>query len=404
MDKNNNNIIYFYFCDNGKYIYQFLIQFYEEKIACKEIEKIKQRGIGKYIIESGNDFSVIKNSDLIDDDLNNIGIFINNYRINKNEIWYPFYSNNLKYFEYSEYFTGVLLCLMNLESFKKYFLNKNNLINIKEDSIYTKYFFKIANDLWNIQDKEQNKELYINFFEEIKNAYGSEYIFSDIKLLIDFLLIKLIEEQKVDIKNERIKNMDSKLYERYTNRELLKINFYKNKSLIEQLFIFDFELRTECQKCGRKSLEYSITFSLDMDIEQSYDKINIYTILDNINKVDTDCECGNSIYSYRNINFCPLYLIIIIRNQKNYNFKFEIEEDIDIKNYVSNKFETNTNYELVALIKNIFTTICKSSKDNIWYKYDSKNKNYGINKKFKFQNQNEDFIPCLLIYKNKNKN
>ena len=410
MDRNNNDIIYFYFCNDGEYIFQFIIQFLEEKTTYKEIEKIREKGIGKYIFDSGNDFSSIEEpNDLIDDDLKHIGIFINGkLKEKKDDIWFPLNSKNLKSIDNSKYFTGVLVCLINLGLFQNFFLNRNDLVkNVKEDSIYIKYFYKIINDLWNSQDKDLNTELYISFFNEIKKKnYDSDNIFSNIKLLIDFLFLRLHEEEKVDLNKQKIIFSEEQLYLTYNSEQEIITNFYINQSFIQKLFLFDFKLIFNCNYCQNKQLKYFISFSLDFDIEQSNDKITIYNILDNLNMINIDDKCDKCKESReikKIIISCPIYLIIIIRSEENCNSNFVIEEDINIKKYVSNEKEENTNYELVSLIKDTFITICKSPRDNKWYKYDGRkgsneinmNKNYGI------KNKKEIYTPFLLIYKNK---
>ena len=70
-----------------------------------------------------------------------------------------------------------------------------------------------------------------------KEKLNSKDIFNDIKSLIEFLLLRLHDEQKTDNNKKRIKNSETKLYVPYNSEEELYNNFYsKNYSLIQQLF------------------------------------------------------------------------------------------------------------------------------------------------------------------------
>ena len=233
---------------------------------------------------------------------------------------------------------------------------------------------------------------------QIEKDYGSDFIFTDIKLLIDFLLLKLHEEQKVDFKNQRIKNRETELFKTFKSEDEIIKKFYdKNQSLIQKLFFFDIKLSFECNYCTNKNIEYYVNFSLDFDIEQSNDNITISNLLETLN-ININCDkCNKSLKLYRKISNCPLYLIIFIRNEKNYKYNFDIEEEINIKNYVSNEIEKNIKYELIAIIKNSLITICKSPKENKWYKYDGSKDKFEIN----INKLSRNFIPNLLIYKNK---
>ena len=298
----------------------------------------------------------------------------------KNEdIWLPNYNKNIQYIEYSDYLIGVLLCLINLESLYDFFLDKNQLINIiEEDSIYTKYFYKITQDLWNYDDKENDNNLYINFMKEIKKSNIKD-IFNDIKSLIEFLLLRLHDEQKTDNNEQKIKNSEPELYVSYNTEEELFNNFYsKNNSFIQQLFFFDLQSNYYCENCQIGGLQYYVNCILEFNFEQMNNKlkerIDIYDILDCIFEEDNFCECGQPIKIFRNLNNCPQYLIIVIKKNEINDTKFSIHENINIKKYISNNyFDKKIHYELVSFIQNCLITFCKSPVDKQWYKYEGKN-------------------------------
>ena len=146
--------------------------------------------------------------------------------------------------------------------------------------------------------------------------------------------------------------------------------------------------------------EYSINFALDIEIEKiNKNQVNIYDILNYINKeVFEDKEKNKYFKVIRNFNYCPNYLIIIIRKIGDNNIAFEYDEKIDISSYTTNDNEQKgiCEYKLVSIIENYLVTFCKSSKDNQWYKYDGKYDRDPSKINFK---KNVNSAPQLLIYK-----
>jgi len=97
----------------------------------------------------------------------------------------------------------------------------------------------------------------------------------------------------------------------------------------------------------------------------------------------------------RGINFDKANSLITI--------PFKVEEIIKIDNYLFNR-ETKQ-YELTGIIsiclkEDKYICFCKSFIDNKWYEYDDTNvKESNINNVINFNNDNNQFIPCLLYYK-----
>ena len=199
-------------------------------------------------------------------------------------------------------------------------------------------------------------------------------IIIDIKFLIEFLFLKLHNEQKMDNNNNRIKDSETNLYEIYCNERDMITKFYsKNSSIIRELFFFDMQLYNY-ENNG--NYEYSINFALDIEIEKiNKNKVNIYDILNYINKEYFENKEKNKYFKViTNFNYCPKYLIIIIRKIGDNNIEFEYNEKINISSYTTNinDHKDFCEYELVSIIENYFITFCKSSEDNQWYKYDGK--------------------------------
>ena len=164
-----------------------------------------------------------------------------------------------------------------------------------------------------------------------------------------------------------------------------------NNSIIKNLFFFALKINYS----EDNNENYCINFTLDIDIEQIKKKqVDIYDILNSIN-VEEYHDNNKPKKIIRKFKFLPDYLIIIIRNNINITIDYKFDEIIDIKPYISYNLKKKGKYELVSLIENNKIIICKSSEDNIWYKYGSRFENI-FNYNFKVK---KPFLPQLLIYK-----
>ena len=90
----------------------------------------------------------------------------------------------------------------------------------------------------------------------------------------------------------------------------------------------------------------------------------------------------------------PKILLIYLYSEKKLGIEFELEEKINLDNFIYSRNNTN-NYELINVVyeenKNCWT-FCKSFSDNNWYSYEKNNPFLNLrvikNKK----------IPLLLFY------
>ena len=385
IDKSEKTIIYFYSINDKEYIFEFLIKFDSEDIAKIEIEKILKKGIGLYLDENDiNNQSVSKN--LNDNDLKSVGLYIN-FQGNdqNNDILKPEYTKIIKENKIS-YLNGILQCLANIELLKKYFMNRELLKGIfDEDTIISKYFYKIIQYMWSLDNEEEKNNIYEEFKSKISELSPKENILDNPKLLIEFLLLKMHNELKTDIKNNKNnKNEILKLDTIYSGRESIQEEFYKlNNSKIQELFFFE----TEKNSFDDNNKKFAINCTLDFNLgnilnKKKKEKITISKFLEDFNKDDQ-----------RKISSCPKILIIIINHEEDKNIHFEIEEEINIINYVSKSNKNNTKYQLISFIENNSKTFCKSHVNNKWYKYKKGNQV----EKGDIKQKNK--IPYLLIYK-----
>ena len=296
----------------------------------------------------------------------------------------------------NSYINSTLQCLINTTPLVDFFLSGKTLDKIPEENEDIKLlpsFLQILKKLWtndNMNMKSINPETFINKLKLISSSFNKDEE-NDIGELIIFLLEQIYSEAKEN-------------------------NEYKNNNVS---FIYDIffggkkELTSECLTCINNNLEKKFVEEKDLyylmfRLNDIYDflinnkiketnKINIYDCLNYyespkiIEQNGKECDtCGNkdAFLITSKIKKCQNNLLILLNKnfnneEKNENIKFELNEIIDMKNYVKdNENLDKIMYHLYAIIclsisfdennKNNIHHIafCKSPIDNKWYKYD----------------------------------
>ena len=300
----------------------------------------------------------------------------------------------------NSYINSTLQCLINTTPLVQFFLSGKNITKIPElnDDINNNNkllpsFLYILKKLWtndNMSLKSINPEIFINKLKLISSSFNKDEE-NDIGELIIFLIEQIYSEAK-------------------------EINEYNNENVS---YIYDIffggkkELITECLTCinnnqEKKFLEEKDLYYLMFKLNDVYDflinnkiketnKINIYDCLNYyespkiIEQNGKECDkCGNkeAFLITSKIKKCQNNLLVLlnknfINEEKNENIKFELNEIIDMKNYLKeNENKERIMYYLYAIIclnisfdennKNIIhhVAFCKSPVDNMWYKYD----------------------------------
>ena len=238
--------------------------------------------------------------------------------------------------------------------------------------------------------KSINPETFINKLKIISSSFNKDEE-NDIGELIIFLIEQIYSEAK---ENDEYKN---------NNVSYIYDIFFGGKK----------ELITECLTCinnnqEKKFLEEKDLYYLMFKLNDVYDflinnkiketnKINIYDCLNYyespkiIEQNGKECDkCGNkeAFLITSKIKKCQNNLLVLlnknfINEEKNENIKFELNEIIDMKNYLKeNENKEKILYYLYAIIclsisfdennTNIIhhVAFCKSPVDNMWYKYD----------------------------------
>ena len=119
----------------------------------------------------------------------------------------------------------------------------------------------------------------------------------------------------------------------------------------------------------------------------------------------------DEIYSSPNIFLFLLDRGINFNGPKNSEIPFIIEDKIKMDDFIETKDESSPlNYELIGIISfskndDKYITMSKSFIDNKWYIFnDEKVQPIEHDNVIKLNNNNNYYIPCILIYKRINKN
>jgi len=397
--------IYFYLVKNNKFEIEYIVNYYKEERMFKEIkDNIMTNGIEVYlnIMSNNHENNDIEQKPLYDIDLNNIGFYINLNNKKINNIKIKEYSKSLEYIPNTYFFFGVIQCLVNIKHLREIFLNKQFLIDKKiiENSPITKKLYQIFQYKWYWTN---NCEVYDSLIYDINNEDSN--IFNNCKLLIEFLLLHIHNEQRKEKKENFIK-LDSLIY---NGIDKMKKEFYKNnKTIIQKLFFFETKHICYCGECECQDYpNYRINCALEFPLETNKKEIRINNLLDDLSQRHM-CEIckQKTLQIITKLNTCPLFLIIVIKNNNNLKINFNYTEKIELKNYVTKENNDSSEYDLISFIKNPpleeekkeGIIYCKSPVNDEWYKY----------KGFKVEKtnisdiiKNEKSIPHLLIYKNK---
>ena len=193
-----------------------------------------------------------------------------------------------------------------------------------------------------------------------------------------------------------------------------------NKSIISLNFIW-FQIKSQkCTQCQTDFYSLQSYETLDLDLSNFY-KMNYNSSL-TIGKCLEFQTFKNErffckickIYNMSNITTriytLPNYLVFSLnRESANQNINllnvpFIVEENIELSNYIEYN-QSFSRYELQAIVSismkdNKYVCFGKSPVDHIWYLYNDENCcNGDIQTVLNLNNNNQGFIPCILLYK-----
>ena len=384
-----------------------------------------------------------KNNFLNENDRNNNNnIIIIKKQMNKKEI------NNLKKSNYtfliqqnnppiiglknlgkSSYINSILQILGNIGEFANYFLNpeKISFLDNVKDIMPLSFAFK---ELYlNLYPKEKtNLSAYeplqiIKVLNAIKNNYSVNIENNIIYVLNDILNCLHRELNTSNIYEEKCN------YDKYNRNDCINKGIFfftkTNKSILFDTLNW-FRLRERrCIKCNTIIFDFETYNSFKLDILSCYNSNKINNINKSISIIDClkfqtskynenyFCEkCAK--YETSDVNFkifsSPnIFLFLLDRgidfseNNELLNISFSLEKTINIGDFIENK-KAPFKYRLIgitsiSLIDKKYVSWCKSPVNGKWYFFnDEKVEPIKLVKIIELNNNN-NYIPCILIYK-----
>ena len=359
---------------------------------------------------------------------------LNNHREISQEDQYSFShytkpaKTRLKDLSDTSYLNSVLYCLGNIRNIVSYFLNPENFKFIDNNIKTMSLSFVFERLMYHLYEKDNNEEKcyspesFWKVLSKVNITYKTLQRRNPIDL-INYLLSVLHNELNKENKEALLINQNTG-----DKKEVIKngIKNFKKKenSIISNNFNW-FELKEyTCQKCKNNFFEFLTftTFHLDLESTQNLikaNKINIYDCLTNYNKakkINTFCkQCnGNeNVVSNSKIFLTSHSLIFLLNreidfseNNKLLKIKFNLEEKIDLKNFIEEEHSPKK-YRLIGIIsiylkEKRYVNFCESPIDKKWYFYNNEKKVEDINLEQVLNVHNKDdnvFIPTILVYK-----
>ena len=310
------------------------------------------------------------------------------------------------------YMNATIQCLSRTIKLTNYFLNPKRYNKFTKNNTLCKEYYEVLKHLW-LKNYNDNKDSYSPY--NLKNIISEKdplfrgVAANDSKDLINFLLQELHKELNKNKNDNSNPNYDvSKQYDRQFMLNSFLNNFRKNeRSIISDLFFGVSEIKTECQLCKQKIMQFKlnnpsilynfqifnfIIFPLEdirLNVNPNLNVVNIYQCFE-YDRRTVLMQGENSIWCNKcqqltaglyqsNIYSSPINFILILNRGKNniYNVKINFEENIDLGYFVKLKNKNNLYYSLYGVITHIgpssmgghFIAFCKSPIDNKWYRF-----------------------------------
>ena len=381
--------------------------------------KMKQIGFYRFInkkyeninpnIDDSN-FSININKIYYNSEINNLH---NNINSQINSFFNSFRNHPLIYLENIEntsHINILLHCLVNIPNLTIYFSQKDNFNRIQNNDNKNKFSKAYSDIVYNIWKKDAESKKYSP--KNLIDLIGDSNLFLP-KNFIPFLFDKIHKELNV---NNNGKNKEDIIESNETCAETEYYNFLEsfdknNKSIINETFYFEQLNKNKCKFCNLETFNFSMINKLEFNINEvlsnnKRENINLFDCFDYYIKIISNkCKkCNNEKVEIKIFNSLPNILTVILDFENNNgNAKFDVNYEIDLKNYLfnwNNYRKIESKYKLIGMMnfvkgnKECYLGYCKSPVDNKWYFYNNSSPNVVVINDIK-ENQG---IPFILFY------
>ena len=315
----------------------------------------------------------------------------------------------------TSYLNSVLHIFGSFEDFKYFFFNLNNQNKISQDIRKTRLLYLVYRLYMHLypDPEKTEQEIYSPIYH--LNYFNENNIKKNPNELFNYILKQLHKELN------SLNKIENEIFKPCRNDINLFIETFNktNNSLIVNTFNF-FEIKeSQCSKCNFKNNQYINLYTIEVDLEQSYNNIqrnnynflNVFNYLDHrkkdIEQEDKYCSfCADyelQLTTKTIYNFPKILVFSLDRGQLEPNLlkiPFCVEERI---NYLTNFVKNAKQYELIGIVsvymrKQKYVCCCKSQVDLKWYYYEDEIvQNYESNIIIQNHNNNQ-YVPCLLVY------
>ena len=329
----------------------------------------------------------------------------------------------------TSYLNSVLQLLGSFKEFAKFFLKKENQDSITDNIKQQPLSFVIYRLFFHLYPEEERHEIYkpdsllevLGLLNKVYKSRNSRNPNDLISFILNTLHKELIKKQNIknEVKNINISNKDEVI------KSGVKDFMNYNRSLISEVLNW-FEIKqSKCTNCNTLRYYFYTFNTFELDILETYKNkksnltVNdclIYFGKEKVKKLFCQkCNHYTETLDCSKIFTGPNIFIFSLnrgdfKNPENelVNIPFYIEENINLSAIIERKHQLIINYELTGIVsgfkknnKWLFGSFCKSPYDQNWYYYfnDKNIQELSLNDILEKHNNNNNFIPCILVYK-----
>ena len=322
----------------------------------------------------------------------------------------------------TSYLNSVLQLLGTIRDLARYFVNPANekffVDNINNASL-SFVIYRLFTHFYPYPEKN-HREIYkpdtlLQVLGNINQVYNSAHRRNPNDLI--FFILNFIHREINLKKTKYISKVNHKDKNQVVNQSF--DDFLKsNESIVSKNF-FWFELKTQrCSACGNNFYYFNSyeTFELDLAYCASNNNNNYPLTISTCLQIQSNksqksfcdyCQTYHTMNIFNKIYYSPSYFVFSLNREGNpnlLNIPFLLENYIDIDPFLEYK-QSYKKYEIHAIVsfsrnENKYVCFGQSPVDKQWYLYnDEKVDNININNVLNFHNNNNAYVPCILLYK-----